>query len=221
MSAIGVTALKRLVPPVIYNADTIAREEGYIGYDHDAERLCYTDSSLSWRCLALVDELAGAGAHDFLSAMLLVTNTVATATPGYGYPVTGYKTLVDWTGAAPRVSSANFNTATGIYTATSAGNYKVDAQGSWLESQKNTGIRVMRIIHTSTLAVTTIMAESVVNPSPNKNVNTMQVCQAGVVMAIGDTIHVEVAQTCGIDKNLEGGASAGSSGTTLQILQVS
>jgi hypothetical protein len=217
----GVTAYKRLHPPLIYNADTIEREEGLIGYDHDAERLCYTDSTLTWRCMALVDELSGAGSHDFVSAMLLVTNTVVSAPAGHTYPLSGYKRLVDWTTAAPRVSSPNFSTVTGRYTAATMGKFKIDAQVSWQEVQKNTGIRVLRIIHTSTLAVTTIMAESVVNPSSNKNVNTMQICQAGVALDIGDIVHVEVAQTCGIAKDVEGGTTPGSAGTTLQIVQVS
>lgn len=221
VSALGVTAYKRLRPPLIYNADTIAKEEGYIGYDQDSERLCYTDSTLAWRCLALVDELPSAGLHDMVSAMLLVTNTVTTATSGYSVPTTGYKKLIDWTTTSPLIGSSNFNTATGIYTASTAGKFQVNVQASWRETNQNTAIRILRIIHTSTLAVTTIMSETVTNPSPNKNVNTVQQSHAGILLAVGETIHVEVAQTSGVDKDVEGGATLGSSGTTLQIIQVS
>lgn len=220
VTAYGVTAFKRLKPPVIPTANTIDREEGLIGYDPDSERLCYTDSNLVWRCMAIVDDLPDAGSHDMTSAMLLVTNVVSSAAPGFNVPTVGYHRLTDWTTAAPRIASVNWDNATGIYTAADEGNFQVNVQVSWRETQRNQGIRVLRIIHTDGALTETIMAETVTNPSPNRQVNTVQQAHAGVAMVPGDTIHVEVAQTSCVDKDVEGGATVGSSGTTIQIMQV-
>ena len=217
VSGLGITAYTRFHPPIITNANSIDREEGLISYDQDSERLCYTDSNLVWRCLALFDEV---GWQDFVSAMLLVSNDVVSSIPGYNIPAVGYKRLVDWTTAAPRISSPNFDPSTGIFTAAFQGKYKINAQCSWSENvSQNTGIRILRIIHTAAAGGTiTIMTESLVNPSPNNNVNTHQVCTTAALMEIGDTIHVEVAQTSGVVRQVEGGATLGSSGTTLQII---
>ena len=225
LSATGVTAFKRLVPPIIDpNAESIAKEEGYIGYDEVAERLCYTDSTLTWRCMAVIEDIAGLNS-DYVAAMLLVTNTVHTHhTGGGGYvmPTIGYHKLVNWTTAAPLVPSANWNNATGLYTAATAGKLYISTQASWEENGKNQGLRVLRIIHTNFLTtVTTIIAESSVNPSSNKKINTMQGVTAGCTVAVGDTVHVEVAQTCGVAKNVEGGGGFGAAGTTIQIIKLS
>jgi hypothetical protein len=169
--------------------------------------------------MAVTDDLANI-VKDAMSAMLLVSNQVVSSGNGYDIPTTGYKRLVNWTTSLPRVSSTNWSNATGYYTASVAGAYNVQVQVSWKESERNQGIRVLRIIHTSLLLVSTIMCETVSNPSSNKNVNTIQNAVAGVTMGIGDTLHIEVAQTSGIPKNVEGGATLGSSGTVLQITQV-
>lgn len=220
ISGLGVTAYKRLHPPIITNADTIDREEGLIAYDEDSERLCYTDSTLTWRCLALIDEIPGATTFDFMSAVLLTTNSVTSAVPGYGVPNTGYKIVTDWTTTAPFVASTNWNNATGVYTAVAAGKFKVSAQVSWKETFKNQGARVLRIMHETSLGAKTIMVETVTNPSPNKSVNTVQNASTGITMAVGDKIYLEVSQTSGVVKEVEGGATLGSSGTVIQIQKV-
>lgn len=220
LTAIGVTAYKRLVPPIIQNAETVAKEEGYIGYDDVAERLCYTDSSLTWRCMAVVEDIASLNA-DYVAAMLLVTNSIATSFRGYAIPGAGYYTLVDWTTAAPFASSASWNNATGTYTAATAGKFHISIQCSWRETQTNTGIRIIRIIHTNFLtAVQTILCETASEPSANRNVNTVQQCTAGATLNVGDTLHFEVAQSSGITKDVEGGTGLGASGTTMQIIKL-
>lgn len=222
ISGFGVTATRRLCPPRISNTDAFDQEEGVIAYDQDAERLCYTDSSLAWRSVAIFDELpVVVGTADFVSAVLITTKTIASAAAGHVIPVVGYETLTNWGTLAPFISSTNWSNVTGIYTAAAAGRYKVSLQTSWRETGLNQGIRIVRIIHTSLLlATTTIMCETVTNPSANKKVNTLQNSSAGVLMAVGDTLHVEVAQTSGSDKDVEGGGTIGTSGTTLQIHQV-
>jgi hypothetical protein len=219
VTGLGITAYNRFHPPIITNANDYALEEGLVSYDQDSERLCYTDSNLIWRCAAVTDDLVGL-TRDSMSAMLLVNNQVVSTSNNYTVPTTAYKRLVNWTTSLPRVPSASWSNATGYYTAAVAGVYNVQAQVSWIESERNQGIRVLRIIHTSLLLVTTIMCETVSNPSSNKNVNTIQNATAGVTVAIGETLHIEVAQTSGIPKTIEGGATLGSSGTVLQITQV-
>lgn len=218
ITGLGVTAYKRFHPPIISNANLIDREEGLVAYDQDTERLCYTDADLIWRCVAITDDLGAAG--DFMSAMLLVTNTIGTSVAGYTLPVAGYTTLANWTTTAPLVANVNWSNATGIYTVATAGRFLVQAQVSWRETGANTGVRVARIIHTDTVATTTIMCETVTNPSPNKNINTVQNLSAGILAVVGDTIRIEVAQTSGSSKDVEGGGTVGSSGTVLQISRV-
>jgi hypothetical protein len=220
VSALGVTAYTRLHVPIITNADTIAREEGLVSYDQDSERLCYTDQNLFWRCMATTDDLPLA--QDSVSAILLITNAInSTASAAYGLPSTGYVRLTDWTTTPPRIGSANWNNTTGVYTASATGLFQISVQASWRETQKNQGIRVLRLIHTDGITTTrTILCETGTNPSPNRLVNTVQTASAGVSMAPTDTLHVEVAQTSGGPKDVEGGATFGSSGTVLQIYQL-
>lgn len=111
-----------------------------------------------------------------------------------------------WTDGLPYVSTADFDTLSGVYTASSQQYVNLNMNVEWSPNFSNQGSRTIRIRHFdfSTITTTTLY-EAMCQPSADVAIPTHQSVGISAFLDIDDSLWVEVSQTSPVDVEVSTG----------------
>lgn len=96
-----------------------------------------------------------------------------------------------------------WNTATGIYTATSAQTFIITAEIAWAANVNNQGKRYLRIYYKPAVGPEVLVRETITQANPSQTEPTPQTATVGVALASGDQVYAKVYQDSAVNLSID------------------
>lgn len=96
-----------------------------------------------------------------------------------------------------------WNTATGVYTATAAQAFIITAEIAWSANINNQGKRYLRIYYKPSVGPEVLVREVITQANPSQTEPTPQTATVGVALASGDQVYAKVYQDSGVNLSID------------------
>lgn len=185
-----------LMPNAAGNISNFPRDGGGLAFDLTTRQPFY-DNGFQW--LPIISGGGGGSTVESWSVFKAIDQSI---------PPLMDTVLTDWSEAgAVYISLAQWNLATGEYTATVEEDLSITANVSWAEGFTNQGDRYLRVEHLpSGLFVWDIIKEDVTQADPDINMATTQTVSINMHLFAGDKARVTVEHTASINIDVESGS---------------